>query len=408
MTTTADSATSALARSVARHHVGTFPVPDDANDVTFPLAGVRLESTNVVEGDGSTRIDRVIRVSNGPGITDYVTHEAAFAYSTYGIHVGQDDRLTFFGEGQRIQVHLIDCRIESPQLGEEITIELTVSPHRVLIIPMGVAHTLDGLAGVVTRDEPVWYADDNPDWNPDNDLVSFPRRDESAPVVHTNRFPLPVSAHLLVSRMSQQTNSAVRGAYAARYRVNLGDEIRYVSVRPNWRAAETAPDPNGPVRRNNFVLTGPQSYTIVPSTDSCTSDVLELNLDRDDEAFVKHEYSRRKLTWLAGSTDVRIEITGPDGKDRTTELGDPTIGILVPPGTWYRVRGSGQVWLRSELELLDLDPTNLDHPFGSDTIAASPEEPRSSRAAQEHDSYLPGAVTHALARMEAVAISHTR
>jgi hypothetical protein len=337
-----------------------------------------------------------------------VTHEAAFAYSTYGIHVGQDDRLTFFGDGQVIQVHLIDCRIDSPQLGEEITIELMVSPHRVLIIPMGVAHTLDGLAGVVTRDEPVWYADENPDWNPDNDLVSFPRSDEVAPVVHINRFNLPVSAHLLVSRMSQKTNSAVRGAYAARYRVNLGGEVQYVSVRPNWRAAEATPDPNGPVRRNNFVLTGPRSYTIVPSTDSCTSDVLELDLDRGDDTFVRHDYSRRRLTWLAGSTDVRIEITGPDGVDRGTELGDPTIGVLVPPGTWYRVTGSGRVWLRSELELLDLDPTNLDHPFGSDTIAAAQEDNRSSRAEQEQDRYLPGAVTHALARMEAAAISHTR
>lgn len=193
-------AKSSLDRSAARRHQGTFPVPDNVNDREFPLPGVRLESTNVTQGDGTGGLARVIRISTGPGIADYVTHEQEFTYSTYGIHVGQDDRLTFFGEGQYISVHLIDCRDDSPQAGDEITIELAVSPHRVLIIPKGVAHTLDGLGGVVTRDEPVWYADVNPDWEPDNDLVSFPRTSDTVPLVQTNQHLLPVAAHLLVSR----------------------------------------------------------------------------------------------------------------------------------------------------------------------------------------------------------------
>ncbi|WP_331734446.1 MULTISPECIES: hypothetical protein [unclassified Streptomyces] len=398
----------ALDRTTTRRHIGTFQVPDDATTMEFTLPGARLEATNVSESDGTNGVVRVTRISNGPGITDYVTHEKDFAYSAYGIHIGQDDRLTFFGEGQRIIVHLIDCREDSPQLGDEITIEMAVSPYRVLIIPKGVAHTLDGLGGVVTRDEPVWYADQNPDWEPDNDLISFLRTSRTAPVVRTNRHELPVAAHLLLSRMSQQTNSQVRGAYGARYRVSIGGSTTYATIRPSWRAAETQADDHDLITRNNFVLTGPESFTVVPSTDSCTSDVLEVRLEGQDGRFIQHTYSRRRLTWLAGSTDAQIEVVTADGEHSVIPLGDPTIGVRIPPGTWYRLTGSGRVWLRTEMELLDLDPWVLEHPLGRDVTTATPAEAGPSRAEQDSDRYLPGPTLHALARMEAKAISLTR
>ncbi|MFJ8489565.1 hypothetical protein ACIRBZ_14540 [Streptomyces sp. NPDC094038] len=405
MLETADARTS-LDRSAVRRHIATFQVPDDVNDQEFPLPGVRLESTNVTEGDGTGGLVRVARISTGPGITDFVTHEQEFTYSTYGIHVGQDDRLTFFGEGQRISVHLIDCRDDSARTGEEITIELAVSPYRVLIIPKGVAHTLDGLGGVVTRDEPVWYADTNPHWEPDNDLVSFPRTSDTVPVVQTNRHLLPVPAHLLMSRMSQRTNARSHNAYAARYRVSIGGETTYATVRPDWRAAGTKPDAHGAVTENNFVLTGPESFTVVPSTDSCTSDVWEIRLDGASGRFIRHEYSRRRLTWLAGSTDARIELVHADGEHTVIDLGDPTIGVAVPPGTWYRLTGHGRVWLRAETELLDLK-WSPEHRLGSDIATADASELSPSRPVQDSDRYLPGPALHALARMEAQAIALT-
>ncbi|MCX4783665.1 hypothetical protein [Streptomyces sp. NBC_01264] len=408
MLKTADAGPAALDRTTARSHTGTYHVPDDVTAMDFSLPGARLETTNVSEqGDGTHGVVRVTRITNGPGITDYVTHEKDFAYSTYGIHVGQDDRLTFFGEGQRITVHLIDCREDSPRLGDEITIHMAVSPYRVLIIPKGVAHTLDGLGGVVTRDEPVWYADRNPDWEPDNDLVSFLRTAPTAPVVRTNRHELPVSAHLLVSRMSQATNSQVRGAYASRFRVSIGGRTTYATIRPAWRAAEAESNDHAFIVRNNFVLTGPESFTVVPSTDSCTSDVLEVRLDGQDGRFTRHEYSRRRITWLAGSTDAGIEVVTEDGEHSVIRLGDPTIGVRVPPGTWYRLTGSGRIWLRSEMELLDLSPWDLAHPLGRDVTTAEPSQAGPSRPEQEADRYLPGPALHALARMEAKAISLT-
>jgi len=69
MLETAD-APHALDRSAERHHIGTFQVPDDVNDLDFPLPGVRLESTDVTEGDGTNGVVRITRITTGPGITD--------------------------------------------------------------------------------------------------------------------------------------------------------------------------------------------------------------------------------------------------------------------------------------------------------------------------------------------------
>ncbi|GEL16867.1 hypothetical protein [Pseudonocardia asaccharolytica] len=68
-------------------------------------------------------------------------------------------------------------------------------------------------------------------------------------------------------------------------------------------------------------------------------------------------------------------------------------------GTWYRLTGSGRVWLRSEMELLDLDLPNLRHPLGRDAMTADAAALDPSRPEQDGDRYLPGAALHALARV---------
>ncbi|MEU6806670.1 hypothetical protein [Streptomyces neyagawaensis] len=154
------------------------------------------------------------------------------------------------------------------------------------------------------------------------------------------------------------------------------------------------------------MLTGPESFTLVPSVGSCTCDVWEVDLDGTPEQFVRHEYSRRRLTWLAGSTDARIETVHADGEHTVTGLGDPTIGVAVPPGTWYRLIGHGRIWLRAETELLEL-PWSSEDRLGSDIATAALAESGPSRPVQDSDGYLPGPALHALARMEAQAVALT-
>ncbi|GAA4660854.1 dTDP-4-dehydrorhamnose 3,5-epimerase family protein [Bartonella pachyuromydis] len=94
--------------------------------------------------------------SEGPLISDFVTHESSFNYSTYGIHIGQDDRLTFMGDnGKYIHGHFVDCREGSPTLHHHVAIAFAPSVYRRLIVPRGVAHTFDNIERIVTRDEPI-------------------------------------------------------------------------------------------------------------------------------------------------------------------------------------------------------------------------------------------------------------
>jgi dTDP-4-dehydrorhamnose 3,5-epimerase len=335
-----------------------WELPYSINNQQFPIVGVKFEPANW------WRLDRqagcgaagVIRPSDGSGVTDYVTHQADFSYSPFGVHVGQDDRLTFLGASQWITAHLIDCRTSSPTVGRELVLEFRASPRRVLIIPAGVAHTFDGLSGVVTRAEPVWYVDGNPDWEPDDDLISFPRTACATPLVRTNRHLLPEAAHLLVSRMSQAAVAKSHAAYRARYRVHLSGTTRYLNVAPGWSTAEPLGDWAGlPVRAqlSNLAVGGSGGCRILPSTDSCTSDVIEVRgVGIDSSGFASHQLYERLLTWLGGSGESWISFGDGVNRVRTRRFDDPRLTVRIPPGVQYRIGCQGTNWYRSEMRLV--------------------------------------------------------
>ncbi len=342
-----------------------WELPYSVNTQRFPIMGVTFEPTNwwALDRQVGYGPTGVIRPSEGPGITDYVTHQADFAYRTFGIHVGQHDRLTFFGAEQWITAHLIDCRTSSPTVGRELVLEFRASPRRVLNVPAGVAHTFDGLSGVVTRVEPVWYVDGSPGWEPDHDLISFPRTACSTPLVSVNRHLLPEAAHLLVSRMSQATAASNQAAYRPRYRVHVAGATRYLNVAPGWSTPGALDDWAGlPVRAqlSNLSLTGSSSYRIVPSTDSCTSDVIEVSGDGiNGSGFASHQLYERLLTWLGGSGESWISVGDAGNRIRTRRFDDPRMTILIPPGVKYRIGSQGTNWYRSEMRLVSVPATSV-------------------------------------------------
>ena len=389
--------------TVVRRDPLRYDIADGCLEFEFPIEGAHFQPscTQTLSGENGTR--RVVRISEGPGIADYVTHEQDFQYSTFGIHVGQDDRLTFFGYGQQIRIHLIDCREDSTTFGWQVGATARASSERVLVIPRGVAHTFDNLAGVTTRDEPIWYADQNPDWNPDNDLISFSRRGDTAPAPRVNSSRLPVMAHLLLSRMSQKTNEAVRGAYASRYLTRIRGEGQYVMIRPSWNVERADVDDTGYIHRNRFTMTGAKSFTIVPNIDSCTSDVVEVECTGEGGNFARHNLSRRWLTWLTGSADIRVEVVKPDGQRLLIDFNDPAVSVVIPVGSWYRFAGNGRFWMRSELELTT-SSTDQSVGYGADIEYASESEPLCSPSHESPAKFLAGAAVNALARMEAASI----
>ena len=176
------------------------------------------------------------------------------------------------------------------------------------------------------------------------------------PLVRTNRHLLPDAAHLLVSRMSRSAGAQSQAGYRARYRVHLDGTTRYLNVAPSWSGPDALGDWAGlPVRAqvSNLGLTGSGGYRVVPSTDSCTSDVIEVRGDGiNGSSFASHQLYERLLTWLGGSGESWISFGDPGKRIRTRRLDDPRLTIRIPPGVKYRIGSQGTNWYRSEMRLV--------------------------------------------------------
>lgn len=173
--------------------------------------------------------------SEGPGISDVVTHGPDFQYNHYGIHVAQTDRLTFLGDpDQEITGYFVDCRKDSPTRRKQIVLRFSPDPRRMLHIGRGIAHTFDGLQNVVTRDEPQWFLSvDNMDYNIANDVVNVSRHTapEDFPLVQVNEFPIPRQAYEFMLRVQHISLRQMR-RYPTRFPIVLNGRKRFVSLRP--------------------------------------------------------------------------------------------------------------------------------------------------------------------------------
>jgi dTDP-4-dehydrorhamnose 3,5-epimerase-like enzyme len=365
-----------------------FRIPDEATDVLLPIPGVAFQRNAVAQLSGPPGwFTSKLMSSAGPLLSDYVTHGTGFTYDNYGIHVGQDDRLTFLGSEQtRIQGSFIDCRNGSAHARERVDVSFSPSPFRKLVIPRGVAHTFDNLSSVVTRDEPVLYsAWNNPDWNVDNDLIAFPRfqREMQEPLVQTNELPLPSDAHVLISRLSQH---ALRSPsrYLTRHRLRVAGEDVYVMLdasgweRSNNYHAPTVSAPGISLVSSKYAQTGEHSWTIVPTTDSCVSDLLFLHPSDGDAALVAHTRTRMIYTVLSGEgselllkfIDLRC---GSESYRKTGELRitcDPRFQICIEPGIGYALKCAVSLIVRTEHEVFVSadEPRDDLMPFGNDLI----------------------------------------
>lgn len=176
-----------------------------------------------------------VLASEGPGISDVVTHGPNFGYNHYGIHVAQTDRLTFLGDPtQKITGHFVDCRKGSPTLHHALVLEYFPDPKRRLHIDRGIAHTFDGLQNIVTRDEPEWFlSSNNPDYNIANDVVNVARDVPITefPVVQVNEFPIPRQAYEFMLGVQHVSMKEMR-RYPTRFPMIIDGKKRYVSLRP--------------------------------------------------------------------------------------------------------------------------------------------------------------------------------
>lgn len=383
-------------REVASAEPGVpIKIGDDDLEVRLPIEGLQFERNLVrsIEGPGGWFTTKLLS-SEGPLVSDFVTHEIGFTYNTYGIHVGQVDRLTFMGPTDRlIMGHFVDCRAHSPTLHHKVSVSYRPSLLRRLVVPMGVAHTFDNLAEIVTRDEPIWYADfDNIDWDVNNDLVSIPRDsgDETYPVVRINGYRMPDEAHRFVSRLSQSLLETPT-AYASRHLLRVGSEDMYVMFQAkSWTDNEdeirlllNLPEvPGVVVRRSKYALTGPKSWTLVPNTGSCVADILFLpaRAHMSKNRFL-HLRTRKWYTFLT-NPDRKVHIQFVDYRPNSKTYGaayslqlttDPRISLAIDPGVAYSLSSEVELLVRCEHEVyVARDEPRADLPdFGHDLVVLS-------------------------------------
>jgi len=367
-----------------------FVSPDKLNQ-KLSIHGLEfLENLVTPLGDLGSWFSLKVCSSPGPLVSDFVTHGPEFEYSTLGIHVGQDDRLTFFGPSDAlITGHFVDCRAETATPHLAVTYTFHASARRRLVIPRGVAHTFDGLAGIVTRDEPVWYSgENNPHWNVNNDLISILRTASDFPTIPTNEFKLSEELHVYMTRLSQAVLDSPR-AYSTRFKLTIDGEEKYVMFQEttwdqNGRALEPIIEasqcPGISAKLSRYAITGKASWTLVPNTGSGVADVLFLKArthspDPSDELFV-HRRTRKWYTFLTeeGSQIVIDAIDlRPSSKTfmtswRMVTVCDPRVSLVIESGVAYSFSASKDLWVRSETEIFvaEDEPRSDLPPFAQD------------------------------------------
>lgn len=350
-----------------------FVSPDKLNE-KLSIPGLEFRE-NLITPLGGSQSWFSLKVCSSPGplVSDFVTHGPEFEYSTFGIHVGQDDRLTFFGPSESlITGHFVDCRAETTTPHLAVSYTFHASARRRLIIPRGVAHTFDDLAGIVTRDEPVWYSgENNPHWNVNNDLISILRTASEFPTVPTNEFKLSEDLHVYMTRLSQAVLDSPR-AYSTRFNLTIDGEEKYVMFQETtWdqdgRALQplidVAQGPGISAHRSKYAITGKASWTLVPNTGSGVADVLLLKAhahspDPCDELFV-HRRTRKWYTFLTeegsqvaiDAIDLRPSSPTFMAHWRVVTICDPRVSLVIEPGVAYSFSAGRDLWVRSENEV---------------------------------------------------------
>lgn len=112
-----------------------------------------------------------------------VSHgQGEFDYGQYGIHLGQEDSLTFLGDPSIvIKAKFIDCRKDSETFRNVFEFSFNPSTDKTLSIPPGVAHTFYNLGKVhVINDYSLFLPDieqlisSSIGWSPENDIINLP------------------------------------------------------------------------------------------------------------------------------------------------------------------------------------------------------------------------------------------
>lgn len=323
-------------------------LPDDVNECTkLGIAGLHF-TANVVESIEAGTRTRVLS-NTGYIVGHLVTHAPTFTYGpTIGYHIGQVDQLTFLSfPCRQLCAEFIDCRANSPSLRRHVIVRFSTSATRKLVIPAGVAHTFHGIGEVLTRNDLLLFSSTESDiWRVEDDLTSIPidLPLHKISLVTVNSLLLPRQVALFFYRLqSAQMRGGPSVAHSSEIEVeNTVDKTARVSVK---------------CRPNSYFAVAPDSWGILPSTESCEVHLEVLHLDSANRGWSLYPQHAVLYTCLEHGKDPLLLVTY-DPQRKGTE-GDETVHaipsderwhLFVPAGTAHRIQGHGDRLVRVEFE----------------------------------------------------------
>lgn len=343
------------------------------------IDGLCFESNEVLKkSTDGLYIDKKLLPSNHRLPADFITHSEDFSYPTYGIHIGQKDRLTFIAPSEKpILGHFLDCRKGSKTYRKNLSIRFSTSLGRKLIIPCGVAHTFDNLQSVITRNEPILYSTfHNTDWKPDSDVLMVERNAtiDEFPSIDANIYQLPTEAHIMLCKFRQKS-MATKSLATHSQKIKIGNKEKIIQLKKSDWIDDTALDSQtlqssmilensigsstSTRIRNSFSVVSKNSWNLIPSYDNCYTEIYSINPSIDFAQFALHTRQNTAFTILHPSNEiVKFEIIDlrKSANIRNFEKiefhADPRYRMTIPAGVAYRIRANSKVLARVEFEIL--------------------------------------------------------
>ncbi|MCP9958890.1 hypothetical protein [Streptomyces sudanensis] len=333
------------------------------------LIMTRTRTTGMASGlPGARRI----RSSRNDRPYHYMIHSPHFAYQEYAVHLGQYDRLSFYGQtgAEPVTVHMYDCRADSPEYDRKLVVAVPADGSCVLGIPPGYAHWFENLGDVTTRNDYSLHAPRDPStaWTPldDNATYSVDVMKESRPRVIANTVELPTPAQFLVSKAVSRSwlGGATEQGVVATTEID-GELHRYFIDRD---LAHQQPDlPRSRLATVSTAVGSYQairddSYGIGSNVDNGLADTMTYALPTD---WPRHYSAHPNLTLklsplLYDNPDVELELIDRRADSPTFGAGqilpfpaDPRAVVTIEPGVLMRARGNGVLHYRVEYEVHD-------------------------------------------------------
>lgn len=337
-----------------------------------------IEELNEIDG---LRFEKRWRADNGEDSyvvpyatvrpTNIVYHgESKFDYGHYGVHLGQEDRLTFLGcSHSKIRALFLDCRVYSKTRGCKIEVEFGPSSARTLCIPPGVAHTFLGLENVFTINDyniylppPENWVDGNTEWDLDSDIINIPVDidPDVAPSFVPNKEKASNLLYRLVAEQQRRALSDVKYRHAETETVRFMDGSQatlsfrepFMDENVDLRLPDDCKIPGVSWKQHFYLSTGKESG-IVPLLDPYPMYVVDHGgVEYSHDAFGIHIGQEDRLTFL-GRYHQKIKLVLLDCRRGSPTLHnrhtiefypDPRRYLIIPNGVAHAFMGLENVF----------------------------------------------------------------